>query len=174
MKSDPDTLRLLRRLYNELPVELVILPAEQAKDPRSLERSAGPPRARSGVILRLAAGQPEHEEVVDGLFAYLGGRRDMRTRSGERSANVVGAGVGAAGILRPDDFSVVLMAVNDYLLRKKAGYGVFRGRNETPQSIRERFPLEKPESLRVDLDRRIEEYLRRYRRAAGSAARGAR
>jgi hypothetical protein len=115
MKSDPDTLRLLRRLYNELPVELVMLPAEQAKDSKSLERAAGPPRAGSGVILRLAAGQPQHGEVVvDGLFAYLGGRRDMRTRSGERSANVVGAGMGFADILRPDDFEVVLMAVNDY------------------------------------------------------------
>jgi hypothetical protein len=63
----------------------------------------------------------------------------------------------------PNDFAVILFAMNDYLLRKGAGYCVFDGGPSTPQSIRSVFPTEDIQAMRADLDRRMDDYLKGYR-----------
>jgi hypothetical protein len=66
---------------------------------------------------------------------------------------------------QPNDFALLLLAMNDYLLRTKAGYGVFDGGPFTPDSIRSEFPTLDTEAMRADLDRRIAKYLEGYRSA---------
>jgi hypothetical protein len=162
MASDAGTKALLRRLYNDLPVEFVVLPETAAKDKAALDRAAGPPGAGFAVVLRVAAEQPLRDARDGDLFGSLGCRRDMRVKPGEKTANFVEKDGGAVATRAPDDFAVLLFAMNDYLLRTRAGYGAFDGSALTPQGIRSAFPTQDADAMRADLDRRVAEYLKGY------------
>jgi hypothetical protein len=162
MASDASTKALLRRLYNDLPVDFVVLPEAAAKDKAALDRAAGSPGAGFAVALRIAAERPLREAGDADLFGSLGCRRDMRVKPGEKTANFVEKDGGAVSSRPPNDFLVVLFAMNDYLLRTRAGYSVFDGGAATPQSIRSEFPTQDAEAMRTDLDRRVDGYLKGY------------
>ncbi len=162
MASDAATKTLLCRLYNDLPVDFMVLPGKAAKEKEMLDRAAGPPEAGFTAILRVAAEQPLRDAGGGDLFGSLGCRRDMRVRPGKKSANFVEKDGNAVSSRPPDDFSILLLAMNDYLLRTGAGYGVFDGGPSTPQSIRTEFPTQDIDAMRANLDRRIAKYLEGY------------
>jgi hypothetical protein len=159
MTADTVTQALLRRLYNDLPVDVAVLPDKAAKDRQALDRAAGPPGNGFSVVVRVAAETPQ--EVGGGdWFASVGCRRDIRVKPGEKSANFIQKDGNAVNSQPPNDFAVILFAMNDYLLRKRAGYCVFDGGPSTPQSIRSVFPTDDLKAMRADLDRRMADYLR--------------
>jgi hypothetical protein len=163
LADDSSTKALLRRLYNDLPVDFVVLPDEAAKDQQSLDRAGGPPGTEFSVVVRVAAEQPLQELGGGDWFASLGCRRDMRVKPGEKSANFVDKDGSAVSSRPPRDFAVLLLAMNDYLLRTGAGYAVFDGGPSTPQGIRSAFPTHDLEAMRADLERRMADYLNGYR-----------
>jgi hypothetical protein len=87
----------------------------------------------------------------------------MRVKPGEKSANFVERVGDVVSSRPPNDFAVILFAMNDYLLRKRAGYCVFDGGPNTPQGIRSEFPTHDFEAMRTNLDRRMADYLNGYR-----------
>jgi hypothetical protein len=165
MASDPDTKALLRRLYNDLPVDLVVVPEGAVKTKAAMDRVAGPPAPGFAVVLRVAAERVLHEVGGGDTVGSLGYRRDMRVKRGEKSANVVELDKdgNVVSVAPPHDQAILLLAMNDYLLRTKAGYGAFVTGPDTPQSIRSRFPTHDKEAMRANVDRRIADYLNRYR-----------
>jgi hypothetical protein len=155
--ADPESLALTRRLYNNLPAELAVLP-----DPADLDGVAGPPPAGPAVVIRLAD-EPPTVLAGGALYGQLACRRDVRVRAGARGARFVDWRGLDPQLGEPDDLAVVLFVLSDHLLRARAGYAVFGGVSNTPESIRDEFPTGDAEALRDDLDRRVEEYLKRYR-----------
>jgi hypothetical protein len=163
MAPDPDTKTLLRRLYNDLPVELVVVPAQAAKDKGAMDRVAAPPRPDFAVVLRVAA-EPDLHEVRGGdRVGSLGCRRDTRVKRGEKSTDFVRLDNDGniADSVRPDDTAILLLVTNDYLLRTKAGYCAFQGTADS-QIIRSKFPTLDLEAMRANLDQQIADYLKRY------------
>jgi hypothetical protein len=92
------------------------------------------------VVVRVAAEQPLREAGGGDWFSSFGCRRDMRVKPGEKSANFVERDRDVVSSRPPNDFAVILFAMNDYLLRKRAGYCVFDGGPNVKDSIRSAPP----------------------------------
>ena len=161
MAADAGTRALLRRLYNDLPTDFVVLPAKAAQEMDTLGRAAGPPGAGFAVVLRVAGEQPLREVSGGGLHGSLGCRRDVRVKSGDRSADFIEKD----GPRPPHDLTIILFAMNDYLLRTKTAYYVFDAGPSSPQGIRMsgEYPLQDLDAMRVHLDGQIAKYLEGYR-----------
>ena len=116
MAADTETQALLRRLYNDLPVDVAVLPDKAAKEGkpwtgRQVLQVTGSPLS--------SASQPRpRRRLVAATGSHPSGARDMRVKPGEKSANFIQRDGNAVSSQPPNDFAVILFAMNDYLLQK--------------------------------------------------------
>jgi hypothetical protein len=150
MANDAKTLELLKRLSGDLPVEFIVLDAEQAKDK---ERLKAPPSDGKAVVIRVAdTGKPDEKVAGDEFpLRVLAVGRAVLLKDAENPSSLEGL---TENMKRePSGGAALTLAMKEYLLRHAVGYGMLSGPaaddEDLPKSI---------EDQRQVLDKQIKEH----------------
>jgi len=154
MSKDPKTLELLKRLNGDKPVELVVVPSQQAEE-KAME---GPPSEGFTAVVRVTEGRLDQKHSPPGGLRFDVAAVSCTTRKDwDGSSDKLVEELTAASKGPVDPFSLAL-AMEDYVARHAPGWTVrsswsFRGFGATlPASVEEQ---------RKDLERWAQEYARR-------------
>ena len=152
MAGDQETLALLRRLHAGLPVEFVVLDAEQARDDAVLK---APPRDGYAVAMRVADVGHREEKLGETtvpvrVVAYS---HAVKITDGVGPTTADSFAAFAEDMKRaPSPGEPLSLAMEDYTIRHAPGWAVVGG----PVFRDEKLPA-RVEEQRQDLDRRIKE-----------------
>lgn len=178
LAADGESQRLLQRLYAGVRVDCRVLDGDADFDEKGVEQAR--PERGPAVLLSLHARQPGQERTYDGeqakalgydraLYGVLSYGRVIRLSRGEP-----GLPDSAAAALDSvaDDLEVLYLVTNDYLLRHAPGWQLnFRGGpGVSPDHVTKR--QKNATDLRRELDRRVEEHLRRHAAGKHGAEKG--
>jgi hypothetical protein len=161
--ADADSRTLLSRLYQNAPTELREGPVGQ---------DAGSQAPAEGLAVAVRVHAQRFKDRVSTRQGHVYGLVDLWRVStvqfhparfhhpeGTPPEQALGQGLAAALAGQPDDFEVLLLVANDYLLRKQPGWQLF-SHGFSADAIQ--VPTGGLAELRADLDRRIDDYVKRH------------
>ena len=165
--ADAESRKLLSRLYRDAPAEFRVGPVGQ-------DASGQAPGDGLAVAVRVHARR--YEDRISTRRGHVYGLVDLgrvstvnfhpdrfHAAAGTPPEDVVGKAFSAALAAQPNDVEVLLLVANDYLLRKQPGWQLF-SHGFSADAVR--VPTGGPAELRADLDRRIDDYIKRHSASA--------
>ncbi|MBY0527967.1 MAG: hypothetical protein K2R98_31505 [Gemmataceae bacterium] len=158
MPQDAASQQLLKRLYADAPVRIDANFKDEADPLRPLVPAAADEQPPTMIELHA-----KHADAKDALFSgLLEGQRKSRTRRAVKNEPLgqLNAVLGSAPKGKPDDAAALLLAANDYLIRKQPRWRLVDGRGVLPADVK--IPKQTLAERRADLNLAVDQYLSRF------------